>query len=73
MKFSNVFIILCDAGDNGFISSFLLLLQFNRQPSKGVEYLISNKLVENTPGSVADFLKHTSNLNKVYGITVILY
>ncbi|XP_057520110.1 brefeldin A-inhibited guanine nucleotide-exchange protein 5 [Amaranthus tricolor] len=37
---------------------------FNRQPSKGVEYLISNKLVENTPGSVADFLKHTSNLNK---------
>ncbi|XP_021732781.1 brefeldin A-inhibited guanine nucleotide-exchange protein 5-like [Chenopodium quinoa] len=37
---------------------------FNRQPSKGVEYLISNKLVENTPVSVAEFLKNTSNLNK---------
>lgn len=32
---------------------------------KGVEYLISNKLVENTPASVAQFLKNTPNLDKV--------
>lgn len=40
------------------------IAMFNRQPSKGVEYLISNKLVENTPASVAEFLKNTSNLKK---------
>ncbi|XP_061361482.1 brefeldin A-inhibited guanine nucleotide-exchange protein 5 [Gastrolobium bilobum] len=38
--------------------------EFNRKPMKGVEYLISNKLVENTPASVAQFLKNTPNLNK---------
>lgn len=32
---------------------------------KGVEYLISNKLVENTPASVAQFLKNTPSLDKV--------
>jgi guanine nucleotide-exchange factor len=32
---------------------------------KGVEYLISNKLVENTPASVAQFLKSTPTLDKV--------
>ncbi|XP_074312417.1 brefeldin A-inhibited guanine nucleotide-exchange protein 5 [Silene latifolia] len=40
------------------------IAQFNRHPSKGVEYLITNKLVENTPASVAEFLKNTSNLDK---------
>lgn len=40
------------------------IAMFNRLPSKGVEYLISNKLLENTPASVAEFLKNTSNLDK---------
>ncbi|KAJ3670258.1 hypothetical protein LUZ60_010582 [Juncus effusus] len=39
--------------------------EFNRKPSKGIEYLLSNKLVENTPSSVAQFLKNTPTLNKV--------
>ncbi|KDP33992.1 hypothetical protein JCGZ_07563 [Jatropha curcas] len=38
--------------------------EFNRQPVKGIEYLISNKLVENNPISVAQFLRSTPNLNK---------
>ncbi|KAG9443870.1 hypothetical protein H6P81_015210 [Aristolochia fimbriata] len=38
--------------------------EFNRKPSKGVEYLISNKLVVRTPASVAEFLKNTSSLDK---------
>lgn len=38
--------------------------EFNRKPVKGVEYLISNKLVENTPSSVAQFLRITPNLDK---------
>ncbi|MBA0690422.1 hypothetical protein Goari_008097, partial [Gossypium aridum] len=38
--------------------------QFNRQPVKGIENLISNKLVENTPASVAQFLRNTLNLDK---------
>lgn len=41
------------------------MLQFNRQPVKGVEYLRSNKLVENTPHSVAQFLRRTPSLDKV--------
>lgn len=32
---------------------------------KGIENLISNKLVENTPASVAQFLRNTPNLDKV--------
>lgn len=32
---------------------------------KGVEFLTSNKLVENTPTSVAQFLRTTNNLDKV--------
>ncbi|XP_057416198.1 brefeldin A-inhibited guanine nucleotide-exchange protein 5 isoform X2 [Lotus japonicus] len=40
------------------------IAEFNRKPMKGVEYLISNKLVENTPASVAQFLKNTPNLDK---------
>ncbi|KAL1806265.1 hypothetical protein ACET3Z_029333 [Daucus carota] len=39
--------------------------EFNRNPGKGIEYLISNKLVDNTPCSVAEFLRNTPNLNKV--------
>ncbi|TYG66964.1 hypothetical protein ES288_D05G041000v1 [Gossypium darwinii] len=38
--------------------------EFNRQPVKGIENLISNKLVENTPASVAQFLRNTLNLDK---------
>ncbi|XP_042503350.1 brefeldin A-inhibited guanine nucleotide-exchange protein 5 [Macadamia integrifolia] len=38
--------------------------EFNRQPGKGIEYLISNTLVEHTPASVAQFLKNTPNLDK---------
>lgn len=41
------------------------MLQFNRKPIKGVEYLISNKLVENNPVSVAQFLRNTPSLDKV--------
>lgn len=39
--------------------------EFNRNPGKGIEYLISNKLVDDTPRSVAEFLWNTPNLNKV--------
>ncbi|TYH15403.1 hypothetical protein ES288_A05G039300v1 [Gossypium darwinii] len=38
--------------------------EFNRQPVKGIENLISNKLVEKTPASVAQFLRNTPNLDK---------
>lgn len=38
--------------------------EFNRKPGKGIEYLISNRLVENTPASVAHFLRNTPNLDK---------
>ncbi|KAL0547936.1 hypothetical protein IC582_012375 [Cucumis melo] len=38
--------------------------EFNRKPVKGVEYLILNKLVENTPSSVAHFLRNTPSLDK---------
>ena len=41
------------------------MLQFNRQPVKGIEYLLSNHLVENAPASVAQFLKNTPSLDKV--------
>lgn len=41
------------------------MLQFNRQPGKGIEYLISNRLVENTSASVAKFLRNTPSLEKV--------
>lgn len=42
-----------------------IILQFNRKPVKAIEYLISNKLVENTPISVAQFLRNTASLDKV--------
>ncbi|PIA33204.1 hypothetical protein AQUCO_04200152v1 [Aquilegia coerulea] len=38
--------------------------EFNRQPGKGIEYLISNKLVEYKPASVAQFLRNTPSLDK---------
>ncbi|KAA8523374.1 hypothetical protein F0562_009797 [Nyssa sinensis] len=38
--------------------------EFNRKPGKGIEYLISNKLVENTPTSVAQFLRKNPSLDK---------
>ncbi|XP_047330350.1 brefeldin A-inhibited guanine nucleotide-exchange protein 5-like isoform X2 [Impatiens glandulifera] len=38
--------------------------EFNRRPGKGIEYLLSNKLVENTPVSVALFLRNTPALDK---------
>ncbi|XP_059634656.1 brefeldin A-inhibited guanine nucleotide-exchange protein 5 isoform X2 [Cornus florida] len=38
--------------------------EFNRNPGKGIEYLISNKLVEKAPPSVAQFLRNTPTLNK---------
>ncbi|GFP95753.1 brefeldin a-inhibited guanine nucleotide-exchange protein 5 [Phtheirospermum japonicum] len=41
-----------------------LSLQFNRHPGKGIEYLVSSQLVENTPASVAQFLRNTPNLDK---------
>ncbi|KAF7837607.1 brefeldin A-inhibited guanine nucleotide-exchange protein 5-like [Senna tora] len=40
------------------------IVEFNRKPVKGVEYLISNKLVEDKPASVAQFFKNTPNLDK---------
>ncbi|KAK9137313.1 hypothetical protein Sjap_007907 [Stephania japonica] len=38
--------------------------EFNRKPGKGVEYLIANMLVENTPLSVAQFLRNSPGLDK---------
>ncbi|KAH8504679.1 hypothetical protein H0E87_012060 [Populus deltoides] len=38
--------------------------EFNRHSVKGLEYMISNKLVENNPASVAQFLRNTPSLNK---------
>ncbi|XP_021277449.1 brefeldin A-inhibited guanine nucleotide-exchange protein 5 [Herrania umbratica] len=38
--------------------------EFNRHPGKGVGYLISNKLVENNPASVAQFLRNSPSLDK---------
>lgn len=38
--------------------------EFNRHPVKGIEFLKSNSLVENTPVSVAQFLRNTPSLDK---------
>jgi hypothetical protein len=43
----------------------LIVLQFNRKPTKGIEYLLSNKLIENKASSVAQFLKSNPSLDKV--------
>lgn len=37
---------------------------FNRKPSKGIEFLISNKRISGSPEEVAQFLKNTSGLNE---------
>ncbi|KAL8532969.1 hypothetical protein ACS0TY_009290 [Phlomoides rotata] len=39
--------------------------EFNRQPGKGIQHLISSGLVEKTPAAVAQFLRSTPNLDKV--------
>lgn len=44
---------------------FFEIMQFNRKPTKGIEHLISNGLVENSPTSVAQFLKSSPSLDKV--------
>ncbi|KAL6856063.1 hypothetical protein ACP4OV_018865 [Aristida adscensionis] len=41
------------------------IAEFNRKPAKGIEYLLSNKLIENKAPSVAQFLKSTPSLDKV--------
>lgn len=41
-----------------------VISEFNRRPGKGVESLISNRLVENSPASVAEFLRNAPNLDK---------
>ncbi|KAL4180654.1 hypothetical protein AMTRI_Chr12g233700 [Amborella trichopoda] len=38
--------------------------EFNRRPAKGIEYLVSNNLVQNSPASVAQFLRNTPGLDK---------
>ncbi|OVA15766.1 SEC7-like [Macleaya cordata] len=40
------------------------IAEFNRHPGKGIDYLITNMLVEKTPASVAQFLRNTSSLDK---------
>ncbi|XP_062187526.1 brefeldin A-inhibited guanine nucleotide-exchange protein 5-like isoform X2 [Phragmites australis] len=41
------------------------IAEFNRKSAKGIEYLLSNKLIENKASSVAQFLKSTPSLDKV--------
>lgn len=48
-----------------FSFGYCCVLQFNRNPTKGMQYLISNMLVEKNPTSVAQFLKNTPSLDKV--------
>ncbi|XP_076950477.1 brefeldin A-inhibited guanine nucleotide-exchange protein 5-like [Bidens hawaiensis] len=38
--------------------------EFNRHPARGIGFLTANRLVENTPISVAQFLRHTFGLDK---------
>ncbi|XP_042002485.1 brefeldin A-inhibited guanine nucleotide-exchange protein 5-like isoform X2 [Salvia splendens] len=38
--------------------------EFNEQPAKGIEHLISSQVVEQNPASVAQFLRHTPDLDK---------
>ncbi|PWA80365.1 sec7 domain-containing protein [Artemisia annua] len=40
------------------------VLLFNRHPERGIGFLTANRLVENTPTSVAQFLRNTSTLDK---------
>ncbi|KAL0340812.1 UNVERIFIED_CONTAM: Brefeldin A-inhibited guanine nucleotide-exchange protein 5 [Sesamum radiatum] len=41
-----------------------VVTEFNRQPGKGIQHLISSGLVEKTPAAVAQFLRNTPNLDK---------
>jgi Sec7-like guanine-nucleotide exchange factor len=38
--------------------------KFNRNPEKGIEYLVAHGLNEGTPADIANFLRNTSGLNK---------
>ncbi|XP_042036168.1 brefeldin A-inhibited guanine nucleotide-exchange protein 5-like isoform X2 [Salvia splendens] len=38
--------------------------EFNKQPAKGIEHLISSQVVERNPASVVQFLRHTPDLDK---------
>ncbi|KAJ9558540.1 hypothetical protein OSB04_013154 [Centaurea solstitialis] len=38
--------------------------EFNRHPARGIGFLTANRLVDNTPVSVAQFLRNTSSLDK---------
>lgn len=38
--------------------------EFNLKSVKGIEYLLANRLVENTPSAVAQFLRNTPSLDK---------
>ncbi|XP_071688034.1 brefeldin A-inhibited guanine nucleotide-exchange protein 5-like [Rutidosis leptorrhynchoides] len=38
--------------------------EFNRHPERGIGFLTANRLVDNTPASVAQFLRNTSTLDK---------
>ncbi|KVI00546.1 Armadillo-like helical [Cynara cardunculus var. scolymus] len=38
--------------------------EFNRHPARGIGFLTANRLVDNTPASVAQFLRNTSSLDK---------
>ncbi|URD90555.1 hypothetical protein MUK42_27967 [Musa troglodytarum] len=40
------------------------ILEFNRKPAKGIEFLLSNKLVEKKASAIAQFLKTTLSLDK---------
>ncbi|EFJ20775.1 hypothetical protein SELMODRAFT_108099 [Selaginella moellendorffii] len=40
------------------------IAEFNRNAAKGIEYLVTNKLVQRDPGAIAQFLKTMSGLDK---------
>ena len=40
------------------------VVKFHAKPKKGIAFLIANGLVEDTPGSICDFLMGNENLNK---------
>ncbi|XP_078429515.1 HOPM interactor 7 isoform X2 [Wolffia australiana] len=42
----------------------MAISEFNRKPGKGVDFLLSNNLVENTPSAIAQFLRNTPSLDK---------
>lgn len=40
------------------------ILKFNENPNKGIEYLLANGLLEDTPDAISEFLHNTSGLKK---------